>query len=175
MYVLVSIWLAVWAVLHLYFVAAVFSNAILFLSYYAANYEFGFVRRGLAGEIIRIFPAAHYFTAAYTVVWASTVVWLIALGALVWLIVSTGARSERRLMLALAVPVLPFAFSYAVYNPHPELLGMTALLAFSISLTRVQSPRSRIVLSALYGIAIAVLALMHKRSHWNWRSAQFWR
>jgi hypothetical protein len=161
-YVLVSIWLAVWAVLHLYFVVAVFSNAILFLSYYAVNYEFGFVRRGLAGEIIRIFPDADYFTAAYTVLWASIVVWLIALGALMWLIVSTGARSERRLMLALAVPVLPFAFSYAVYNPHPELLGMTALLAFSISLTRAKSPRSNMVLSALYGIAIAVLALIHE-------------
>jgi hypothetical protein len=65
-------------------------------------------------------------------------------------------------MLALVVPVLPFAFSYAVYSPHPELFGMTALLAFGVFLTRVRTPRSRMILSALYGITIAVLALMHE-------------
>jgi hypothetical protein len=161
-YVLVSIWVVVWAICHLYFVVAVFSNALLWLTYYVVNYEFGFVRRGLAGELIRIFPDAHYFNAAYTILWSSIVVWLIALAALMWLVLSTGARSERRIMLALAVPVMPFSFSYALYNPHPELFGMTSLLALSISLTRVRTPRSRMILSALYGIAIAVLALIHE-------------
>jgi hypothetical protein len=161
-YVLVSLWVVVWAITHVYLVAAIFSNAILWFSYYVVDYNFGFVRRGLAGELIRIFPFADYFTAAYAVLWGSTAVWLIALAALIWLILSTGNRSGRRMMLALIVPVLPFSLSYAVYSPHPELFGMTALLAFSILLTRVRTPRFRMISSAVYGIAVAVLALMHE-------------
>jgi hypothetical protein len=161
-YVLVSAWLVVWAICHFYLAQTVFSNTVLWLQYYVANYHFGFVRRGLAGELIRMFPDAYYFTAAYTILWASIVVWLIALAVLMWLILFTGARSERKIMLALAVPVLPFAFSYAIYNPHPELFGMTALLALSISLTRARTPRPRLILSALFGIAMAVLTLVHE-------------
>jgi hypothetical protein len=135
---------------------------MLFLSYYVVNYDFGFVRRGLAGEFIRIFPDKQYFTGAYVILFASIAVWLVAL---VWLCLSClskGARCERRIMLALTIPALPFSFTYAVYNPHPELFGMTALLAFSMSLTRVSTPRSRMILAATYGLAIAVLALIHE-------------
>jgi hypothetical protein len=39
---------------------------------------------------------------------------------------------------------------------------MTALLGYSIALTTVRTPRARMCLSALYGIAIAVLAFMHE-------------
>jgi hypothetical protein len=109
-----------WTIVHLSIVTSVFSNAVLFLSYYVVNYRFGFVRRGLAGELISLFPDKQYFTAAYLVLWASITVWLVAL---MWLSVSTGARSERRITLALVVPVLPFAFSYAAYNPHPDCSG----------------------------------------------------
>jgi len=161
-YVFVSTWFVVCAVFHMYFERAVFSNDLWWLQYYVVNYKFGFVRRGLGGELIRIFPDADYFTAAYAILWASIGVWLIALAMLTWLLVSTGIRSERRIMLALVVPVLPFSFTYAAYNPHPELFGMTALLAFSISLTKVRTARFRMIVSALYGIAIAVLALIHE-------------
>lgn len=158
-YVLVAAWLAVWTFIHLYIVTSVFTNAVLFLSYYVVNYRYGFVRRGLAGELIAIFPDRNYYTAAYLVLWASITIWLIAL---MWLSISTGVRSERRIMLALVVPVLPFAFSYAVYNPHPELFGMAVLLAFSVSLTRTTAHRSRMILAGVYGIATAVLALVHE-------------
>lgn len=142
-----STWLVVWGIWHVYFVEAVFPNAILWLHYYAASYEFGFVRRGLGGELIRMLTGDHFFAGAYTVLWTSITVWLIALAVVVWLILSTGNRSERRIMLALLVPVLPFAFSYAIYNPHPELFGMTALVAFSIFLTRAHTSRTRVILS----------------------------
>jgi hypothetical protein len=158
-YVLVSIWVVFWSIVHLYFVAGVFPNALNWLTYYVANYHSGFVRRGLAGELIRMFPDSHYLTGAYAAMWASTVAWLIAL---MWLIITTAARFERRMMLALVLPVLPFSFTYAVYSPHPELFGMAALLVFSMSLTRIRTPRPRMIASALYGIAIAVLALMHE-------------
>lgn len=58
-YVLVSTWLVVWGIWHVYFVEAVFPNAILWLHYYAASYEFGFVRRGLGGELIRMLTGDH--------------------------------------------------------------------------------------------------------------------
>jgi hypothetical protein len=161
-YLLTSTWVIVWLIAHMYFQRVVFSNDLWWLQYYVVNYAPGFVRRGLGGELVRIFPRADYFTAAYAILWASIVVWLIALAALTWRILSTGARSQRKVLLALVVPVLPFSLSYAIYSPHPELFGMTALLAFSISLTTVRTPRARMILSALYGIAIAVLALMHE-------------
>jgi hypothetical protein len=161
-YVLVSVWVVGWAIVHLFLVTAVLPNTILWLSYYAVDYSSGFVRRGLAGELIRIFPFGDYFIAARTVLWSSTVVWLIALAVLIWRILFTGGRSARRIMLALVVPVLPFALSYALYSPHPELFGMTALLAFSMFLTRARTPRGRMILSAVYGVTIAALALMHE-------------
>jgi hypothetical protein len=161
-YALASTWVVAAVAAHMYFQRSIFSNDLWWLQYYVVNYEQGFVRRGLAGELVRIFPRAHYFTAAYAVLWASIVVWLIALAALMWRILSTGARSQRKIMLALLVPVLPFALSYAIYSPHPELFGMTALLAYSISLTAVRTPRARMGLSALYGLVIAVLAFMHE-------------
>jgi hypothetical protein len=157
--VLVSAWVILWSIVHLYIVTSVFSNAVLFLSYYVVNYRFGFVRRGLAGELVSIFPDEQYYTAAYVVLWVSITVWLVAL---MWLSVSTGVRSERRIMVALVVPVLPFAFSYAAYNPHPELFGMTIILAFCISLNRTDAPRPRMILAGVYGMAAAVLAFIHE-------------
>ena len=52
---------------------------------------------------------------------------------------------------------------------------MTALLAFGIALTRAKTSHSRMICSALYGMMIAALALMHKAISLNLRSAQFWR
>ncbi|MGB9305030.1 MAG: hypothetical protein WCB92_15510 [Mycobacterium sp.] len=157
-----SIWLVICAVCHLYFVVAVFSNAIFWLTYYVANYEFGFVRRGLAGELLRLFPDDQYFTAAYSILWVSIIGWLFAVAVLLRMVVLKGPVSERRIMLALTIPVLPFSFSYAVYNPHPELFGMAALLAFSISMTKFRTDRSQLIVSALYGITMGVLALVHE-------------
>lgn len=65
-------------------------------------------------------------------------------------------------MLALAIPVLPFALSYALYSPHPELFGMSALLAYILGLTRCQTLRATAYLSATYGSVTAVLALLHE-------------
>lgn len=161
-YSLVSTWMVACAIFHVYFVSAVFSNTIAWLPYYAANYEFGFVRRGLAGELLRIFPDEHYLTANYVALWTSSAIWLTALAVLMWLILYTGTRSERRIMLALIVPVLVFSFSYALYNPHTEIYGMTVLLAFGIALRAVRTARSKIMISTLYGIAMAVLALVHE-------------
>ncbi len=163
LYVLLTIWVAGWTTVHMFFARTVFSNDLLWLQYYVIDYKSGFVRRGLAGELAPKFRSGgHPFAAAYAALWASVVVWLLAIAVLMWVIAFSGIRSERKFMLALVVPVLPFAFSYGVYSPHPELFGMTALLVLGVSLTTLRSPRSRMLLSALYGLVVAVLALMHE-------------
>lgn len=147
---------------HLFVTLVLYPTAVYWMTYYVPNYAFGFVRRGLGGEIIRMLPAADYFPAAYTMMWAPVVVWFVALAVLIWLILSSGEKSARRVMLALLVPVLPFAFSYAVYTPRPELYAMSALVVLGIALTRLRSDRSVLIASAVYGVTIAVLALVHE-------------
>jgi hypothetical protein len=43
-------------------------------------YTFGFVRRGLAGEFVNLFPTDGYFTTVEILRWASTAVYLTSLG-----------------------------------------------------------------------------------------------
>ena len=163
----VFVWTAIGLVVlaagcHVFVTLALYPTAVYWMTYYVPNYAFGFVRRGLGGEIIRMLPDADYFPAVYTMMWAPVVVWLVALAALIWLILSSGEKSARRVMLALLVPVLPFALSYAVYTPRPELYAMSALVVLGIALTRLQSDRSKLIVSAVYGVTIAVLALIHE-------------
>jgi hypothetical protein len=94
--------------------------------------------------------------------WAPTLVWVIALAVLILLVLLRGARSERRIMLALLCPVLPFSLPYSTFAPRPELYGMTAVLAFGVSLSSTRTARARFILSGLYGIVLAALALMHE-------------
>ncbi|AKK28740.1 hypothetical protein [Mycobacterium sp. EPa45] len=157
-----AIGLVVLAGCHLFVTLVLYPTAIYWMTYYVPNYEFGFVRRGLGGAVIRMLPDTEYFTAAYTMMWAPVVVWLVALAALIWLILRSGEYSARRVMLAMLLPVLPFAFSYAVYTPRPELYAMSALVVLCIALTRLQSDRSMLIVSSVYGVTIAVLALVHE-------------
>jgi hypothetical protein len=150
------------AALHLAVVLVLYPSEIYWLSYYVNNYEFGFVRRGLGGQLVRMVPEAHYFVAAYTLMWAPVVIWFLTLAVLLRQILAHGVRSNRRVMLALLFPVLPFAFSYAVYTPRPELLAMSALVAFGIVLRGIDSGRRLLRLSATYGAVIAVLAFAHE-------------
>ncbi|BBY57406.1 hypothetical protein MSAR_05420 [Mycolicibacterium sarraceniae] len=161
-FVWTAIGLVVLAGCHSFLTLALYPTAVYWMTYYVPNYAFGFLRRGLGGEIIRMLPDAAYFPALHTMVWAPVVVWLAALAALIRLILSSGEKSARRAMLALLVPVLPFAFSYAVYTPRPELYAMSALVMLGIALTQLQSDRSKLIVSAVYGVTIAVLALLHE-------------
>lgn len=161
-YALASVGLVLWSAYIVFWMVAVFPTGIYWMSYYVANYHFGFVRRGLAGELLDLLPTAQYFTARGALMWASAAVWLAAVGLFMWLIYSTGVKSERRVTLALLVPTLPFAISYALYSPRPELFAMTALLIFAIAVSRTRGSQPRLVLSALYGTSIAVLAFAHE-------------
>jgi hypothetical protein len=94
--------------------------------------------RGLGGEILKLFPQANYFTIVRLLVWVSIAVYLTALVALMWQVLFRRNRAERRVILALLIPLLPFSVSFAVLNSRPELFAASALVAFGIALTSRQ-------------------------------------
>lgn len=161
-FILLTLWVLACTTFHVFVVMSVYSNAVVLLQYYAINYKYGFVRRGLAGELIRIFPEHNYFDVAYAILWASAITWLICLAFFVWLVLKPNPGSERRRMLALLVPVLPFSVSYLVYNAHPEIWGMSALVIFSIAVRSAGSRRSRVIYCVIYGATGAVFTLIHE-------------
>lgn len=159
-----SIGLVIWALATLFVVIEIFPTGIYWLVYYVANYHSGFVRRGLGGHIITLFPVADYFKVAYVLVWLPAVIWTTTLGWLMWVILnrSDGARSERKLMLALLIPVLPFGYAYGVSAPRPELVAMAALVMFSAALVRFENSGPRRRSAQLFAITIAILAFVHE-------------
>ena len=151
-----------WSLAILVLAATVVPIDMYWVSYYAVDYTFGFVRRGLAGEIVGLAPGGDYFDAALTMRWLSTGVYLISLVAIIGLLLLRGQRSERKVMLALLILVLPFAIPFSLYSARPDLFGAAALVALSIALTVVRSPRAAIRACGGYGALIALLALMHE-------------
>lgn len=156
--VVISLWLAltVWAV------TTGLPSTIYWFSYYAVDYSYGFVRRGLGGTISALFGQRHYFLVSAVLTWGSVVAYFGALALLARKILSGGRRSERRMMVALLVPVLPFTATFALYGPRPELYGAAALILFSLALTRVTSTRAAAFAAAAYGAVIMVLTLIHE-------------
>ena len=131
------------------------------ISYYVADYTFGFVRRGLAGALVGTVSDPDFFGNAFAMRWLLTGLYLVSLAALALVLVKRGF-SERRVMLALLIPVLPFGVPYAVYSARPDLLGAAALIALGVALTTTRSPRVALVISGGYGLLVGVLAFMHE-------------
>jgi hypothetical protein len=158
----VAIGLLVWAAALLYIAVAVIRQDLYWFSYYAVDYTFGFVRRGLAGKIVGFFGHGHYFAANFALRWASTVAYLLGLAALMWVVLARTGRSERGIMLALLIPVLPFGYAFALYSVRPDLFGAAALIGYGILLLYLRSSGSTVVCSAIYGVLTAVLSLLHE-------------
>jgi hypothetical protein len=154
---LLLLYMAFWIAL-----AALFEPNLQFFSYYAINYDQGFVRRGLAGELLDLFPADLYFTGLLILRWLVPALFVAAIAVVAWTVAVRFGRSERRLMLALLIPMLPFGFARAVVVPTPDLVGAAALAVFAVTLVVVTKDRSLLVASAVYGAAIAVLTLIHE-------------
>ncbi len=79
----------------------------------------GLYCRGLGGELIRMLTGDHFFAGAYTVLRTSITVWLIALAVVIFIF--PRATVQRRIMLALLVPVLPCLSTPSII--HPKLSG----------------------------------------------------
>ncbi|MDR3662116.1 MAG: hypothetical protein P4L86_17345 [Mycobacterium sp.] len=157
-----AIALVLWTAAYIYAVLEVIPNGIYWLSYYAMNYDDGFVRRGLAGAIVGLFPNDEYFVVATVFVVGTVVAYFSGLLALMVCILKRGPWAERRLAVALLVPVLPCSVSFALLGPRPELAVAGALVFFGIALSRAGDLRGSLTWSAGYGLFIAVMAFVHE-------------
>ncbi|EHB49755.1 hypothetical protein MycrhDRAFT_5142 [Mycolicibacterium rhodesiae JS60] len=157
---MIALFLLLW--LGFTIVNASYMPHMLWFSYYSVDYSQGFVRRGLAGEILNLAPADLYFGAVLTIRWLVSALFIVSLAAVAWTVSVRFGRSERRLMLALLTPVLPFGFATAIYSPHPDLLARAALAAFAVTLSWTKDRRKIVFASSVFGLATGVLALIHE-------------
>lgn len=157
MTLVLALYAAFWVI-----VTAIFQTNIVVFSYYVVDYSQGFVRRGLAGEVLNLFPADLYFTSLLFLRWLVSALFIVGLIAVAWVVAVRFGRSERQLMLALLIVVLPFGFARGVVLPSPDLLGAAALAAYAVVLTATNRDRSIILASAGYGLTIAMLAFIHE-------------
>lgn len=153
--------LALWAAMVLWFAIAVVPLDVYWMSYYSASYAHGFVRRGLAGELVGIFPG-RYFAVTLGLRWMSTAVYLCGLAAVAAGVLVRRHRSERRLMAVMLIPLLPFGIPFAAYSARPDLFGGAALALFATGLTFARSRPTAMGLCLVYGVATAALTLVHE-------------
>lgn len=157
----VALLITAWTLAIVYIAVSVVPIDHYLISYYVVDYRFGFTRRGLAGEVVGNVSDAGFFTRAYLMRWISTLVYVLGLGALGYKLLKN-RRSERRIMVTLLLAVLPFGIPYAVYSARPDLFGAVALIILCLALTTVSRTRSMVLCCGLFGMVIAVLALMHE-------------
>jgi hypothetical protein len=131
-------------------------------SYYAVDYTVGFIRRGLAGELVGLMPGDDYFGSLRILRWFPTVIFVLGLAVVARTVAVRSGRSERRLMMALLIPLLPFGFAFALFSARPDLFGATALAGFAVALKLADRDRSTLIASAVYGGITAVLTLTHE-------------
>ncbi len=160
-YVGIGAAIAAWAAAVLWFAIKVVPLDVYWMSYYAADYTHGFVRRGLAGELVHLVPG-HFFTAMLGLRWLSTAIYVCGLATVAGVVLVGRHRSERRLMVAMVIPLLPFGVSFAAFSARPDLFGGAALALFSSALALTRSRGVAIGWCVAYGAAIAVLTLVHE-------------
>ncbi|MCV7028224.1 hypothetical protein [Mycobacterium sherrisii] len=160
-YLGIGVAITLWAATVLWFAIAVVPLDVYWMSYYSASYAHGFVRRGLAGELVGMFPG-HYFTVALGLRWVSTAVYLCGLAAVAAAVLVRRRRAERHLLVTMAIPLLPFGIPFAAYSARPDLFGGAALTLFATGLTFARSRATAIGLCLVYGIATAALTLVHE-------------
>ncbi len=160
-YIALTALLVVWAAVLMTIALTVIPDAYWY-SYYSVDYTLGFIRRGLAGELLGLFPRAHYFGALGVLRWLPTAFFVIGLAAVAWSVAVRFGRSDRRRLMALLIPVLPFGFAFGLFSARTDLFGAAALMAFAIALTRAATARATVIASAVYGVVLVVLTLIHE-------------
>jgi hypothetical protein len=161
LYVGIAVAIAIWSAVVLCFAINIVPLDVYWMSYYAVDYTFGFVRRGLAGELVGLLPG-HYFAVSLGLRWLSTAVYVGGLALLMGVVLCCRRRSERRLMVAMLIPLLPFGIPFAAYSARPDLFGAAALIVFAVALAFARSRTVALTCCAAYGVVIAILTLVHE-------------
>ena len=160
-YLFLAAFLAAWLAIVIY-ASVNFIADLYFYSYYSVDYSLGFVRRGLAGELLNVFPSEQYFNGLRILRWIPTLLYSLGLAVVAWTAAVRWGLSERRLMLALLVPVLPFGVVFAMVSARPDVLGGAALAAFAVSVALFSGSRALTTAAAIYGLTTVPLTLMHE-------------
>jgi hypothetical protein len=108
-----------------------------------------------------LFPG-HYFAVSLGLRWLSTAVYLCGLATVAAVALAGRRRSERSLMIALLIPLLPFGVPFAAYSARPDLFGGAALALFASALMFARSRAVAISCCLAYGAATAALTLVHE-------------
>lgn len=160
-HVVITALLALWAAT-LFVISVRIIPDFYWYSYYSIDYTVGFVRRGLAGELASAIPGENHFLEIRIGRWSATIVFLVCLAVLARCVAVRSGRSDRRLLLAFLIPVLPFGFAFGLLSGAPTLFGAAALAIFAVSLMKARSDRSVLIASAVYGLVNVVAALLHE-------------
>ncbi len=159
LYVLIAAGVTAWAMTVIWLAATLRPVESYLISYYVADYRFGFIRRGLAGELVGPIGDPGFFLRATILRWTITASYLAVL-LLLSVLILRGGRSERRAMVALLPPVLSFGVPFAVFSARPDLLCATALMALAVGISGW--PHRALQWSAAYGVVTTVLAFLHE-------------
>lgn len=161
LYVVVGVLLAGWAAALLALTVTLIPD-LYWYSYYAVDYTIGFLRRGLAGEILSWLPGENQFVEQRIGRWVSSGMFIAALACLAWWVAFRSGRSERRVQLAFLVAVLPFGFAFGLLQAGSTLFGGALLVLYAIAVAAAESERSVVVASAVFGLATIVTTLIHE-------------
>lgn len=161
LYVIVAVCLTLWASALLALNLTVIPDTYWY-SYYAIDYTVGFVRRGLAGELVALIPGDDQFFEQRVGRWVSSGAFFIALAVLAWWIAVRSGRSERRVQTALLIVVLPFGFAFGLLQAGSTLFGGTLLILFAVAVAKAKSQRSVLAACGVFGAVTAVFVLVHE-------------
>lgn len=161
LYIVIAVLLAVWAAILLALNLTVIPDTYWY-SYYAIDYTVGFVRRGLAGELVGLIPGDDVFLKHRIGRWVSSGAFWIALGVLAWWMAVRSGRSERRLQMALLIIVLPFGYAFGLLQAGATLFGGTAVILFGVFVAGAKSARAVLIASAVFGLVSIPLVLVHE-------------
>lgn len=126
-------------------------------SYWLVTYEYGFSRRGLAGEVLRwVAGTAPSIVTIELVQYALTA----TLVALLWVLVRAAwRRNEPSLDLAaIALCCSPFVFDFVVFQRRPDQFGYIAVILTGYMLWKLPERRTPVALvgGVLLGVAVAI-------------------
>ena len=124
-------------------------------SYFLITYQHGFVRRGLAGEILHLLfgVPTQFELDALTDVMIGTVCI-----AFLWLVERLIRHATRRSWtMAILVAASPFTFEFFPVNQRPDLLGVTLLIVVGMAVVRSRRLKDLTVVAISVGFGLLIL------------------
>lgn len=127
-------------------------------SYWFITYEAGFIRRGLAGNVLQLLADRPTLTDSAIAGYVVAALSLVPVLLLVELLVRQRSTPSR--FMALLVVASPFVLDQLAFQRRPDQLGFAVLTILAIALVRRSA--NSIVLTALAGASFAVICLVHE-------------